>query len=227
MNEQTETREKITGVRKLIAKNLVKSHTEIPAVIILEECDLTGVDRSKLVPIVLDTIGEVVADFPVFNAHVIDDEIVYYDRCDVGIAVDTERGLMVPAVRDCGNKNIDDIANDVVDLATRARDGKLGPLEMRGSTTTFTSPGKRGGIIAAPIINAPQTAIIGLHRMVEKPVVRDGEIVIRTIANLTLTFDHRIADGAYAGDYVLALARGIEARAQKLQASPAGDAVRV
>ena len=219
MIEQTESRERIAGVRALIAKNLVKSHTEIPAVIILEEVDLTGVDRSKLVPIVLDTIGEVVKDFPVFNAHVIDNEIVYFDRCDVGIAVDTERGLMVPAVRDCGSRTIDDLAADVADLATRARNGKLGPLEMRGATTTFTSPGKRGGIIAAPIINAPQTAIIGLHRMVDKPVVRAGEIVIRTIANLTLTFDHRIADGALAGDYILALARGIEDRAKQLQVS--------
>ncbi len=219
MIEQTETRERIAGVRALIAKNLVKSKTEIPDVIILEEVDLTGVDRSKLVPIVLETIGEVVKDFPVFNAHVVDNEIVYFDRCDVGIAVDTERGLMVPAVRDCGSRSLDELSADLVDLATRARDGKLGPLEMRGSTTTFTSPGKRGGIIAAPIINAPQPAIIGLHRMVEKPVVRDGEIVIRTIANLTLTFDHRIADGALAGDYILALARGIEARAAKLQAA--------
>src|SRR5690606_38551866 len=97
MIEQTETREKIAGVRALIAKNLVKSKTEIPEVIIIEEVDLTGVDRSKLVPIVLDTIGEVVKDFPVFNAHVVDNEIIYFDRCDVGIAVDTERGLMVPS----------------------------------------------------------------------------------------------------------------------------------
>lgn len=219
MIEQTETREKIAGVRALIAKNLVKSKTEIPEVIIIEEVDLTGVDRSKLVPIVLDTIGEVVKGFPVFNAHVVDNEIIYFDRCDVGIAVDTERGLMVPSVRDCGSRSIDELGADVVDLATRARSGKLGPLEMRGSTTTFTSPGKRGGIIAAPIINAPQTAIIGLHRMVDKPVVRDGEIVIRTIANLTLTFDHRVADGALAGDYILALARGIEVRAEQHQAS--------
>lgn len=219
MIEQTETREAITGVRKLIAANLVKSHTEIPAVNIIEECDLTGVDRSLLVPIVLETIGEVVRSFPVFNASVIDGEIVYYDRCDVGIAVDTERGLMVPAVRDCGNRGVAEIAEDVIALAAKAREGKLSPLDMRGATTTFTSPGKRGGIIATPIINAPQTAIVGLHRMVEKPVVRDGEIVVRTIANLTLTFDHRIADGALAGDYILAIARGIESRAQKHQAS--------
>ncbi|MDA3146275.1 2-oxo acid dehydrogenase subunit E2 [Leucobacter sp. UCMA 4100] len=219
MIEQTETRESITGVRKLIAANLVKSHTEIPAVNIIEECDLTGVDRAMLVPMVLASIGEVVRSFPVFNAAVIDGEIVRYSRCDIGIAVDTERGLMVPAVRDCGSREVEALADDVVSLAAKAREGKLSPLDMRAATTTFTSPGKRGGIIATPIINAPQTAIVGLHRMVDKPVVRDNQIVIRTIANLTLTFDHRVADGALAGDYLLTLARTLEAHALKYQAS--------
>jgi pyruvate/2-oxoglutarate dehydrogenase complex dihydrolipoamide acyltransferase (E2) component len=155
-------------------------------------------------------IGRTVSDYPLFNAHLEGDELTSYDRCDVGIAVDTERGLMVPVLRDCGHKSIDDIQAELVSLADRARAGRLTRDDVSGATITLTSPGKRGGVLATPLINPPQTAIVGIHRAVPRLVLHESDVVSRIIANLTLTFDHRIIDGALAGDFALALARQIE-----------------
>lgn len=210
MSEQQETRERLTGIRRLSARNLARSHAEIPGVHIVEECDLTGVDLRRLVGVVLAAMGRVARDHPRFNAHFDGEELTMFERCDVAVAVDTERGLLVPAVRDCGAKSVDEIVAEVAELAGRARGGGLSADEMRGSTVTFTSPGRRGGVLATPMINPPQTAIVGIYRAVERAVVRDGEIAVRSIANLTVTFDHRVVDGASAGDYTVALAAGIE-----------------
>lgn len=197
------------------AKHLARSHAEIPGVLIADECDLTGVDKRRLVGIVLAAIGRVSRDHRRFNAHFDGEEITMFDRCDIAVAVDTERGLLVPAVRDCGSKSVDEILVEVSELAEQARAGTLTGAQMRDSTITFTSPGRRGGVLATPMINPPQTAIVGLYRVQDRAVVHDGEITVCSIANLTVTFDHRVVDGASAGDFTVALVAEIERLARE------------
>jgi len=205
-----ERRIKISGIRKIISDRMVLSHTQIPGVHVVEECDVTEVELSRIVAITCSSIGQLSATYPYFNAHVVDSEIVCFDECNVAIAVDTPRGLMVPVIRNVGNRKVDDIQEEIRRLAALARDGKLTPADMTGATVTLTSPGKRGGVLATPLISHPQTAIIGVHRAVQRPVVRDGAVVVRTLSNVTVTFDHRVIDGATAGDYTLELCRLIE-----------------
>lgn len=214
--EQQETRTPLTGIRKLSAANLEASHRDIPSVLIVEECDITGLDRRRLVAVVLHAMGRLAAEHPAFNAHFDAEagELVTFDRSDVAIAVDTPRGLMVPVVRDCGGRDVDDLHAEIARLAERARAGKITLNDVRGATSTLTSPGKMGGVLATPMINPPQTSIIGIHRAVERVVPWDGGYATRTISNLTVTFDHRAADGVAAGAYTLALARRIEAAAR-------------
>lgn len=207
---QSSHRQVLTGVRRMIAQRMALSHREIPGVHVVEEMDLTQVPLQQVVAVAAAAIGRAVAAHPLLNAHVEGEEVVLYDRCDLGIAVDTERGLMVPVVRDCGGKEVDEIAEEVAELAAKARAGRLTQRDVSGATITLTSPGKRGGVLATPLISPPQTAIVGIHRAVPRVTVRDGAIVTRTIANLTVTFDHRVIDGAEAGDFALALARAIE-----------------
>jgi len=215
LSEQRETRTPLTGIRKLSAANLEASHRDIPSVHIVEECDITGLDRRRLVAVVLHAMGRLAAEHPAFNAHFVAGEIVSFSRSDIAIAVDTPRGLMVPVVRDCGERSVDELHDEIARLAERARAGRITLSDVRDATTTLTSPGKLGGVLATPMINPPQTAIIGIHRAVERVVPRDGELAVRTISNLTVTFDHRAADGVAAGAYTLALARRIEAAAQE------------
>lgn len=215
---QRETRTPLTGIRKLSAANLEASHRDIPSVLIVEECDITGLDRRRLVAVVLHAMGRLAAEHPAFNAHYEDGELVTFERSDIAIAVDTPRGLMVPVVRDCGGRDVDDLQEEVRRLAERARAGRITLSDVRGATTTLTSPGRSGGVLATPMINPPQTSIIGIHRAVERVMPWGGGVAVRTISNLTVTFDHRAADGVAAGAYTLALARSIEAAAQQVSA---------
>jgi len=209
MPQHTERR-RLAGVRRMIADRMALSHREIPGVHVVEEMDLTDVALGSVVAVSAAALGREIASYPELNAHLEGDELVLHSRCDVGVAVDTERGLMVPVLRDCGHRDPADLAEEVAELAERARRGRLTQRDISGATVTLTSPGRRGGVLATPLVNPPQTCIVGVHRAVPRPVVRDGEVVVRTIANLTVTFDHRVVDGATAGDFALALARRIE-----------------
>ena len=206
---QSSRRQQLTGIRRMIADRMAYSHREIPGVHVVEEMDLTHVSLQDIVAVAAAAVARTISAHPMFNAHVENEQVVLFDRCDLGIAVDTDRGLMVPVVRDCGNKDVDTIRGEVAELAGRARAGRLTQRDVSGATVTLTSPGKRGGVLATPLINPPQTAIIGVHRAVPRVVVRNGAMVTRTIANLTVTFDHRVIDGAEAGDFALTLARTI------------------
>lgn len=203
-------RRRLTGIRRMIADRMALSHREIPGVHVVEEMDVTDVPLNRIVAVTAAAIGRTIVNHPQFNAHLEDSELVLFDRCDLGIAVDTERGLMVPVIRDAGAKQASEISIELGELAAKARAGRLSQAEVADPTITLTSPGKRGGVLATPLINPPQTAIVGVHRAVPRVVVRDGVMVSRTIANLTVTFDHRVIDGAEAGDFAIALARRIE-----------------
>ena len=127
------------------------------------------------------------------------------DRYDIGIAVQTEQGLVVPVVRDCDTRSLEELDAEVRRLADAAQAGKLTPEELRGGTFTVTSAGRAAGLFVTPLINHPEVAILGVHRIEQRAVVRDGEIVVRTMGNVSVTFDHRVIDGKRAADFGLAV----------------------
>jgi pyruvate/2-oxoglutarate dehydrogenase complex dihydrolipoamide acyltransferase (E2) component len=196
-------REPVRGVRRQIVEHLTKAHREVPAVTFVEECDFTDVDLKQLVPLTLKAVAVALAEYPELNARLEGDEIVYLDRYDFGIAVQTDQGLVVPVVRDCDSASLEELGAEVERLAEAARAGSLKPEELRGSTFTITSAGKLGGLFVTPLVNHPEVGILGLHRIGPRPVVRDDEIVVRQIGHVSVTFDHRVVDGARAAAFTL------------------------
>ena len=196
-------REPVRGVRRQIVEHLTKAHREVPAVTFVEECDFTDVDLKELVPRTLKAVAASLAEYPELNARLEGDEIVYLERYDFGVAVQTDQGLVVPVVRDCDSASLEDLGAEVERLAEAARGGTLKPEELRGSTFTITSAGKLGGLLVTPLVNHPEVGILGIHRIGPRPVVRDDEIVVRRIGNVSVTFDHRVVDGARAAAFTL------------------------
>jgi pyruvate/2-oxoglutarate dehydrogenase complex dihydrolipoamide acyltransferase (E2) component len=219
-------REKLRGVRRTIAERMTAAHAIIPAVTHVEECDVTELEATRRIanertpdlprltplPFVVKAVATALQEFPSLNASLDDEagEIVCHDRCDIGIAVDTPAGLVVPVVRDADQKSLRQLASEIDGLAKGAREQSLGAADLRDATFTVTSPGKFGGLMATPIVMHPQSAILGVHKASERPVVRDGQIVIRTMLNLSITFDHRILDGMTASKFVLEVAGLLE-----------------
>jgi len=203
-------REPIRGIRRLMAENMARSHAEIAAVTWVEECDFTSVDLDRLVPAVLKACAEALQEYPELNATIEGNDLVYLDRYDIGVAVATDEGLVVPVVRGCDSASLDDLAAEVARLAEAARAGTLEPEELRRGTFTITSAGKFAGLVVTPLINPPQVGILGVHRIAERPVVRDGEVAIRRMGNLSVTFDHRVVYGKRAAEFGLAIIRRLE-----------------
>jgi len=197
-------REPIRGIKRQMFEHLTKAHA-VPTVTWVEECDFTGVDLKLLVPLVLKACAETLREFPELNARVEDGELVYLDRYDIGVAVQTEQGLVVPVVRGCDARPLDDLDADVRRLAQAAGAGALSPEELRGGTFTVTSAGRSAGLFVTPLLNDPEVAILGVHRIEDSAVVRDGEIVVRRMGNVSVTFDHRVIDGKRAADFGLAV----------------------
>ena len=195
------------GVRRQIVEHLTRAHREVPAVTFVEECDFTDVDVKRLLPLALKAVAASLAEFPELKrarpTGEGGDEIVYLDRYDLGVAVQTDEGLVVPVVRGCDSASLDELATEVERLADAARAGTLKPEELRGSTFTITSAGKLGGVFVTPLVNHPEVGILGIHRIGPRPVVRDDEIVVRRIGNVSVTFDHRVVDGARAAAFTL------------------------
>jgi pyruvate/2-oxoglutarate dehydrogenase complex dihydrolipoamide acyltransferase (E2) component len=202
-------REPLRGVRRLIAEHMERAG-QIPAVTYVEECDFTDVDLKRVVATTLKATAETLKEFPELNARLEGDEIVYLERYDLGVAVQTDDGLVVPVVRGCESRSVDELDGDVRRLADAARAGSLKPEELRGSTFTVTSAGKLAGVLTTPLINHPEVAILAIGRISERPVARDGEVVVRAMGNLALTFDHRVIDGARAAEFTLAVIRRLE-----------------
>jgi len=199
------TRVALRGVRRQMFEHLTRAHREIPAVTWVEECDFTDVDLKRLVPLVLHAVAESLREFPELNARVEEGELVLLDRYDIGVAVQTEQGLVVPVVHGCERLALDELEAEVKRLAEAAHTGTLKPEELRGGTFTVTSAGKAGGLFVTPLVNHPEVAILGIHRIEERPVVRDGEVVVRRMGNVSVTFDHRVIDGRRAADFGLAV----------------------
>ncbi len=196
-------REPVRGVRRRIVERLTTAHREVPAVTFVEECDFTGFDLAQLLPQTLKATAASLKEFPELNARLEDDEIVYLERYDIGIAVQTDQGLVVPVVRNCDKASLEELTAEVTRLAEGARAGTLKPEELRDGTFTVTSAGKLGGFLVTPLVNYPEVGILGIHRIAPRPVVVDGDIVARHSGNVSVTFDHRVVDGARAAAFTL------------------------
>jgi pyruvate dehydrogenase E2 component (dihydrolipoamide acetyltransferase) len=203
-------REPLRGVRRLIAEHMARAHREVPPVTWVEECDFEQLDLKLLVPTALKAAALSLQEYPELNARLEGDEIVYLDRYDIGVAVQTDDGLVVPVVRGCDSRPIAELADDVTRLADAARAGKLTPEELRGSTFTMTSAGKLAGLFHTPIVNYPEVAILGIGRIAPRAVVRDGAVIVRQAGTIAVTFDHRVIDGARASEFGLAVIRRLE-----------------
>ncbi|MFB5265485.1 2-oxo acid dehydrogenase subunit E2 [Paenibacillus enshidis] len=214
-----EERVPFKGIRKAIANAMVKSAYTAPHVTIMDEVDVTELVafRTRMKPIaekkgvkvtylpfIVKALVAASRQFPALNAMIDEEanEIVYKKYYNIGIATDTDNGLIVPVIKDADRKSIWMIADSIRDLASRGREGKLTPAEMRGSTISITNIGSAGGMFFTPIINFPEVAILGTGRISEKPVVKNGEIVAAPVMALSLSFDHRIIDGATAQNFM-------------------------
>ena len=148
--------------------------------------------------------------FPVVNASIDGSDIVYHGYQDIGVAVSTERGLVVPVIRDADNLRLADVEKSILDYSDKAKSGKLSIAEMQGGTFTISNGGVFGSLLSTPILNAPQTAILGMHTIQDRPVVIDGEIVIRPMMYLALSYDHRLLDGKEAVAFLIAIKDQLE-----------------
>jgi 2-oxoglutarate dehydrogenase E2 component (dihydrolipoamide succinyltransferase) len=154
--------------------------------------------------------------FPTVNAYIDGEDIVYHAYCDVSVAVSSDRGLVVPVLRDAHKMGMHDIEKGIVDFAVRAQDGTLGIEEMSGGTFTISNGGVFGSLMSTPILNSPQSAILGMHKTQERPVVVNGEIIIRPMMYLALSYDHRIIDGKEAVQFLISIKEALEDPARLL-----------
>ncbi len=203
--------EKMTSLRKTVSKRLVAVKNETAMLTTFNEVDMKPVMdlRNQFKNQFKETFGVnlgfmsfftkavtiALKQYPAVNAYINGEEIIFHDYCDISIAVSAPKGLVVPVIRNAESMTLADIEKEVVKLATKARENKLSLEEMTGGTFTITNGGVFGSMMSTPIINAPQSAILGMHNIVERPVVKDGQIVIRPIMYLALSYDHRIIDG--------------------------------
>jgi pyruvate dehydrogenase E2 component (dihydrolipoamide acetyltransferase) len=204
------TRVALHGIRRQMFEHLTRVHREIPAVTWVEECDFSDVELKRLVPLVLHAVAESLSEFTELNARVENAELVLLDRYDIGVAVQTEQGLVVPVVHGCDGLSLDELDAEMRRLVEGAQAGTLKPEELRGGTFTVTSAGKAAGLFVTPLINHPEVAILGVHRIEERAVVRDGEVVVRRMGNISVTFDHRVVDGKRAAEFGLAVIERLE-----------------
>jgi pyruvate dehydrogenase E2 component (dihydrolipoamide acetyltransferase) len=214
----------VSHLRKVIAGAMRTSKQVSAHVTHVEEADVTAlmaayrdlkptIERDKgvkfsVLPFFVKALVETLKDFPIFNASVDEEagEILFKKYYNIGIAVDTPEGLIVPVIKDADRKDMVSLAAEVADLASRARERALSLGEIRGGSCTITNIGPLGGVFATPIINQPELAIVGLHKIQERPVVCDGEIVIRHMMYLSVSFDHRWIDGAEGARFMSAFA---------------------
>ena len=210
-----ETREKMSNIRKFIAKAMVNSKHTAPHVTLMDEIDVTKLVAHRkqfkdiaaakgikltFLPYVVKALTSALREYPVLNTSLDDatSEIVYKHYYNIGIAADTDKGLLVPVVKHAERKSVFAISKEINELAAKAKDGKLAPAEMSGASCTITNIGSAGGQWFTPVINHPEVAILGIGRIAEKAIVRDGEIVAAPVLALSLSFDHRMIDGATA-----------------------------
>lgn len=223
---RNERREKMSSLRRTIAKRLVAVKNETAMLTTFNEVDMKPImdlrSRYKekfkekygvglgFMSFFTKAVCAALKEFPAVNASLDKEEVIYHDYCDVSIAVSTPRGLVVPVIRNADRLSFDQIESEVIRLATRGRDGKLSIEEMTGGTFSITNGGVFGSMLSTPILNPPQSAILGMHNIVERPVVKNGEIVVRPVMFLALSYDHRIVDGRESVSFLVRVKEMLE-----------------
>ena len=217
---------KMSSLRKTIARRLVAVKNETAMLTTFNEVDMQSImDLRKKYKEKFKEKYEVnlgfmsfftkacciaLQEWPTVNAKINDSEIIYSDYCDISIAVSTPKGLVVPVVKNAEQMSFDEIEKEIIKLATKARENKLSIEEMQGGTFTITNGGVFGSMMSTPIINAPQSAILGMHNIIQRPVVENGEIVIRPMMYLALSYDHRIIDGKESVSFLVRVKQLLE-----------------
>lgn len=230
--ERTERRERMSTLRKTIAKRLVAAKNETAMLTTFNEIDMSEVIKLRkkykekfkeryeiglgFMSFFTRAVCIALREFPPVNASIDEDYIVYHDYCDVSIAVSTPRGLVVPVIRNADRMSLWEIEKAVAILAQKARDNQLTIEEMTGGTFTITNGGVFGSLMSTPILNAPQSAILGMHKIQERPVVIDGEIVVRPMMYVALSYDHRIIDGRESVSFLVRVKELLEDPARML-----------
>ncbi|HKX77204.1 MAG TPA: 2-oxoglutarate dehydrogenase complex dihydrolipoyllysine-residue succinyltransferase [Novosphingobium sp.] len=212
--ERREERVRMTRLRQTVARRLKEAQETAALLTTFNDVDMSAVidarDRYKdlfakkhgiklgFMSFFAKASVLALKDVPAVNAHIEGEEIVYHDYVDISVAVSAPNGLVVPVVRDCQAKSFAQIELDIADYGKRARDGTMTMEDMKGGTFTISNGGVFGSLMSTPIINPPQSAVLGLHRIEERPVVRDGQVVVRPMMYIALSYDHRLIDGREA-----------------------------
>ena len=226
------TRKKMTPLRKKIADQLVTAQKTAAILTTFNECDMSNVMalRSKLqdafvakngvklgfMSFFIKAVVEALKAVPQINVRVEGDEIVHQHYYDIGVAVGTERGLIVPVLRDADQKSFAELEQDILGYAKKAKDGKLQVSDLTGGVFTISNGGVYGSLLSTPIINPPQSGILGMHSIQQRPVAVDGQVVIRPMMNLALSYDHRVVDGKEAVTFLIRVKDCIENPARML-----------
>lgn len=219
-------REKMSMLRKKVAERLVAVKQETAMLTTFNEVDMSAIMQIRkqykdsfkethgvglgFMSFFTKAVCEALHAFPAVNAQIDGQEIIYHDYCDIAIAVSAPKGLMVPVMRNAESMSLAEIEASVIELATKARDGKLAIEEMTGGTFTITNGGVFGSMLSTPIINPPQSAILGMHNIVERPVAINGEVKIRPIMYIALSYDHRIIDGKESVGFLVRVKQMLE-----------------
>jgi len=225
--ERIEKRVPMTRLRATIAKRLVSAQQNAAMLTTYNEVDMTAImalrkqykamfekkhngARLGFMSFFVKAAGEALKRFPAVNASIDGSDMVYHGYQDIGVAVSTEKGLVVPVLRDVDSMGLADIESGIVEYAGKARDGKLGIEEMQGGTFTITNGGTFGSLMSTPIINPPQTAILGMHKIQDRPMAIDGQVEIRPMMYLAVSYDHRMIDGKEAVQFLVTIKELLE-----------------
>ena len=226
IGSREQRREKLSMLRKKVAERLVAVKNETAMLTTFNEVDMSAImeirkkykDKFKekhgiglgFMSFFAKAVTNAFYSFPAVNAMIDGEEIIYHDYADIGIAVSTPKGLMVPVIRNAESKSLAEIEKDVMELATRARDGKITLDDMKGGTFTITNGGVFGSLMSTPIINPPQSAILGMHNILERPMAINGKVEIRPMMYVALSYDHRIIDGKESVSFLVRVKEMLE-----------------
>lgn len=224
--EKPTTRKKMSPLRKKIATHLVNAQHEAAILTTFNECDMSAVMglRKRLqddfvarhgvklgfMSFFIKAVVEALQVVPAVNARMDGDEIIENHFYDIGVAVGTEKGLIVPVLRDCDQKSFAGIEKDIADYAVKARDGKIALTDLQGGVFTISNGGVYGSLLSTPILNPPQSGILGMHSIQQRPIAVDGQVVIRPMMYLALSYDHRLVDGKEAVTFLVRVKQCIE-----------------
>ena len=232
IGNRMEERVPMTRIRKTIANKLHSATQNTAMLTTFNEVDMTEILSMRasykeafekkysvklgFMSFFVKAVVESLKKFPTVNAYIDGEDIVYHAYCDVSVAVSSDRGLVVPVLRDAHKMGMHDIEKGIVDFAVRAQDGTLGIEEMSGGTFTISNGGVFGSLMSTPILNSPQSAILGMHKTQDRPVAVNGEVVIRPMMYLALSYDHRIIDGKEAVQFLISIKEALEDPARLL-----------